>query len=79
VPVPPGVVVVSVPVPPLVPSWVQADKAMGRMAKLRAKALAETILDKSEIFILVVPLKLVNSGRFLILRFKKSRPILTYP
>jgi hypothetical protein len=74
VPVPPvvplGVVVVSEPVlpPPLVPPWLQADKAKGRMAKLRVKALAQTNLGKSQGFIVVVPLKVTNSCRFLIFK-----------
>jgi hypothetical protein len=54
----PGVVVVSEPVlPPSVVPELQADKAKGRMAKLRVKAPAQTILDKSEGFIVVVFLK----------------------
>jgi hypothetical protein len=76
--VPPGVVVVSVPVPPpLVPLWVQADKAKGRMAKVTAKAVVQTVLDKSEAFIVGVPIKVVNSGRFLIFKFKNSGIILS--
>jgi hypothetical protein len=70
--VPLGVVVVSEPVPPPlpVPPWVQADNANGRMATLTAKALAQIVLDKPEIFIAVFPLKLVKSSRFLTFKFK---------
>jgi hypothetical protein len=79
--VPPGVVVVSEPVPPslLPPPGVQADKASGRMAKLTAKALAQTVLDKLEAFIVVIPVvipvKVVNYSRFLIFKFQTSRTI----
>jgi hypothetical protein len=72
--VPPGVVVVSpvVPPPSVVPPWLQADKAKGRMAKLRANALVQTVLDKLERFIVVVLLKVVNSCGFVnILVYKK--------
>jgi hypothetical protein len=76
--VPSGVVVVSEPVPPplLPPPGVQADKASGRMAKLTAKALAQTVLDKLEAFIVVIPVKVVNYSRFLIFKFQTSRTIL---
>jgi hypothetical protein len=75
--VPPGLVVVSEPVPPLPPPWLQADKAKGRMAKVRAKAPARTILDKPESFIVVVPVEVVNSCKFLIFKFKNSGTILS--
>jgi hypothetical protein len=78
--VPPGVVVSPVvppvvPVPPVPPSLVpalQADNAKDIMAKLAAKALAQTVLDKSEVFILRVPFKVVNSCRVLTFKFKTS-------
>jgi hypothetical protein len=73
-------VVVSEPVPPVppsVPPWVQADKVMGRMPILRAKALAQRIFDKLEGFIVVAPLKVVNSRWFLIFKFKISETILS--
>jgi hypothetical protein len=79
--VPPGLVVVSEPVPPplLPPPGVQADKASGRMAKLTAKALAQKVLDKLEAFIVVIPVvipvKVVNYSRFLIFKFQTSRTI----
>jgi predicted nucleotidyltransferase len=54
-------VVVSEPVPPpLVPPELQADNANGKMAKLAAKALAQIVLDKLEVFTVVFPLKVVN-------------------
>jgi hypothetical protein len=68
--VPPGVVVVSEPEPVPLPSWLQADKPKGRTAKVRTKALAHTVLDKSESFIIVFPFNVVNSFRFLIFKFK---------
>jgi hypothetical protein len=74
---PAGEVVVSVPPPP-VPPWLQADKAMGIIAKVRAKALARKILDKLESLMVVVPLRGVNSCRFLILfKFNNSRTIVS--
>jgi hypothetical protein len=46
------------------------------MAKLTAKALAQTVLDKLEAFIVVIPVKVVNYRRFLIFKFQTSRTIL---
>jgi hypothetical protein len=80
VPVSPGVVVVVsvfVPLPPLLPPWLQADKAKGRMAKLRAKVLARTALKRWQAFIVGVPLKVVNFWRFLIFKFKNRVSILS--
>jgi hypothetical protein len=49
------------------------------MAKLTAKALAQTVLDKLEAFIVVIPVvipvKVVNYSRFLIFKFQTSRTI----
>jgi hypothetical protein len=53
--VPPGAVVVPV-VPPEAPLlWAETDIANGRVAKLIAKALAQTAFDISEGFITMVP------------------------
>jgi hypothetical protein len=71
-PVPPGVVVVSEPPPVPPPPWSQADKAKGTMAKVRAKALAQTVLGKLEGFIVVFPFKVVNSRSFLNIQFQKQ-------
>jgi hypothetical protein len=57
--VPLGLVVVSEPVPPpLLPPGLQADKVNGTIAKLTAKALAQTVLDKLKAFILLFLLRL---------------------
>jgi hypothetical protein len=71
---------VSVPVPPpSVPAPLQPDKAKGRIAKHRAKAPDQRILDRdrAEGFIVVIPLKVVDSCRFLIFKFNNSRTILS--
>jgi hypothetical protein len=76
--VPPPVVVPVpgvAPAPPLVSLWLQADKANGRIAKLRAKVLAQTILDKLKGFIVVVPFQIVNSCKSLTFKFKNSETI----
>jgi hypothetical protein len=65
-------------VPPLsVPAPLQPDKAKGRIAKHREKAPAQTILDRAEGFIVVIPLKVVDSCRFLIFKFNNSRTIIS--
>jgi hypothetical protein len=76
--VPPPVVVPVpgvAPAPPLVSLWLQADKANGRIAKLRAKVLAQTILDKLKGFIVVVPFQIVNSCKSLTFKFNNSGTI----
>jgi hypothetical protein len=46
------------------------------LAKLTAQALAQTALDKSEAFIVVIPFKVLIVCRLLILQFKTSRTLL---
>jgi hypothetical protein len=41
--------------PEPVPVWAEAGTAMGKVAKLRAQALAQATLDKSEGFMVMVP------------------------
>jgi signal-induced proliferation-associated 1 like protein 3 len=72
VPVPvvlPGAVVVPEVPPPEEPLvWAETDTAKGRVAKLIAKALAQTALDKLEGFISYGSFLVLNFCKFLILK-----------
>ncbi len=65
VPVPVVPVPVAPPAEPLV--WAETDIPKGKVAKLIAKALAQTALDKSEGFIVMVPC-IFSIPEFLILK-----------
>jgi hypothetical protein len=49
------VVVPEVPPPEPLPVWAETGTVKGTAAKLTAKALAQTTLDKSEGFMVMVP------------------------